>query len=162
MKKLIKFLFSLILVVSLCSCVDVPQGPSLCLFKSSNVQEVNASWLLMKYLTTNVNFQAQFSMVSGYVPVIKSVFDHPVYVEEFLNKGDTGAGIAAASVKVCVEQADDYFYSPAFVGSSEARDQVGSIMAAAMSQAAKSEGLTDAHLATIFQDAIDECEYIAG
>lgn len=27
MKKLIKFLFSLILVVSLCSCVEVPQGP---------------------------------------------------------------------------------------------------------------------------------------
>ena len=140
----------------------ISQGPSLCLFKSSNVQEVNASWLLMKYLTTNVNFQAQFSMVSGYVPVIKSVFDHPVYVEEFLNKGDTGAGIAAASVKVCVEQADNYFYSPAFVGSSEARDQVGAIMSAAMSQATKTGGLTDAQLDQIFQDAIDECEYIAG
>ncbi len=140
----------------------ISQGPSLCLFKSSNVQEVNASWLLMKYLTTNVAFQAQFSMVSGYVPVIKSAFKNEVYVEEFLNKGDTGAGIAASSVKVSVEQADNYFYSPAFVGSSEARDQVGAIMAAAMSQASKPEGLTDAMLNQIFQDAVDECEYIAG
>ena len=32
----------------------ISQGPSLCLFKSDNVQQVNASWLLMKYLTTNV------------------------------------------------------------------------------------------------------------
>ena len=148
--------------VSKATASVISQGPSLCLFKSSNVQEVNASWLLMKFLTTNVAFQAQFSMVSGYVPVIKSVFNNEVYKTEFLEKGDTGAGIAAASVKVCVEQADDYFYSPAFVGSSEARDQVGSIMAAAMSQAAKSEGLTDAHLATIFQDAVDECEYYVG
>lgn len=140
----------------------ISQGPSLCLFKSSNVQEVNASWLLMKFLTTNVGFQAQFSMVSGYVPVIKSTFNNEVYKTEFLDKGDTGAGIAAASVKVCVEQADNYFYSPAFVGSSEARDQVGSIMAAAMSQAAKPEGLSDAQLDTIFKDAVDECEYIAG
>ena len=115
----------------------------------------------MKYLTTNVAFQAQFSMVSGYVPVIKSVFNNEVYKTEFLEKGDTGAGIAAASVKVCVEQADNYFYSPAFVGSSEARDQVGSIMSAAMAQASKSEGLSDAQLDQIFKNAVDECEYYA-
>jgi len=147
--------------VSKATASVISQGPSLCLFKSANVQEVNASWLLMKYLTTNVGFQAQFSMVSGYVPVIKSAFQNETYIEEFLNKGDTGAGIAASSVKVCVEQADNYFYSPAFVGSSEARDQVGGVMAAAMTQAARPEGLSDEALNKIFQDAIDECEYIA-
>ena len=56
---------------------------------------------------------------------------------------------------------DNYFYSPAFVGSSEARDQVGGVMAAAMTQAARPEGLSDEALNKIFQDAIDECEYIA-
>ena len=35
-----------------------------------------ACWLLLKYLTTNAEFQAGFSMASGYVPVIKSVVDY--------------------------------------------------------------------------------------
>ena len=139
----------------------ISQGPSLCLFKSDNVQQVNASWLLMKYLTTNVAFQAEFSMFSGYVPVIKSVFENETYKSMFLDLGDTTKNLAASSVKVCVAQADNYFYSPAFVGSSEARDQVGSILATAMTQVTTPDGLTDAELNTIFQDAVDECEYMA-
>ena len=139
----------------------ISQGPSLCLFKNENVQEVNASWLLMKYLTTNVAFQAEFSMFSGYVPVIKSVFENETYNEYFLDLGDTTSNIAASSVKVCVEQADNYFYSPAFVGSSEARDQVGNIMVSALSQATTPDGLTDEELDSIFAQAVLMCEYKA-
>ena len=139
----------------------ISQGPSLCLFKSDNVQQVNASWLLMKFLTTNLAFQAEFSMFSGYVPVIKSVFENEVYKSEFLDLGDTTTNLAASSVKVCVEQADNYFYSPAFVGSSVARDQVGNILSYAMTQATTADGLTDAELDQIFQDAVDECEYMS-
>lgn len=139
----------------------ISQGPSLCLFKSDNIQQVNASWLLMKFLTTNLAFQASFSMFSGYVPVIKSVFNDPTYKSQFIDLGDTTVNLAASSVKVCVEQADNYFYSPAFVGSSEARDQVGSLLANAMTQAVSVDGLTDAELNNMFQDAVDECEYMS-
>jgi ABC-type glycerol-3-phosphate transport system substrate-binding protein len=51
----------------------ISQGPSICIFKKDNPQEVIASWLFVKFLTTSVEFQAEFSMASGYVPVIKSV-----------------------------------------------------------------------------------------
>ena len=131
----------------------ISQGPSLCIFKKSNPQEVIASWLFVKFLTTTVEFQAEFSMASGYVPVLKSVAEHPAYAD-FLASADGGDFISALSAKVCLEQADAYYTSPAFNGSSEARDQVGNIITKALP--AKD---IDAVIDDIFQDAIDECEY---
>ena len=131
----------------------ISQGPSLCIFKKSNPQEVIASWLFVKFLTTTVEFQAEFSMASGYVPVLKSVAENPVYAE-FLANADGGDFVSALSAKVCLEQADAYYTSPAFVGSSEARDQVGNIITKAL----PSKNI-DADIDDIFQDAIDECEY---
>ena len=78
----------------------ISQGPSVCIFKKSNPQEVIASWLFVKYLTTSTEFQAEFSMASGYVPVLKSVAEHPVYAD-FLAKADGGNYVSALSAKVC-------------------------------------------------------------
>ncbi len=101
----------------------ISQGPSLCIFKKSNAQEVAASWLFVKYLTTTVEFQAEFSMASGYVPVIKSVANNEVYAD-FVAGADGGDNVAALAAKVCLEQVDAYYTSPAFPGSSEARSRV--------------------------------------
>lgn len=135
----------------------ISQGPSLCILNSKNISdmEVVASWLFVKFLTTTVEFQAEFAMASGYVPVLKSVAENPVYAE-FINNADGGDNIAALSAKVCLAQADAYYTSPAFNGSSEARDQVGNLMTAAMTGTATD---VDAFLDDLFQDAIDECEY---
>ena len=132
----------------------ISQGPSVCIFKKSNPQEVIASWLFVKYLTTTVEFQAEFSMASGYVPVLKSVATNPVYAD-FLAQADGGKFVSALSAKVCLEQADAYYTSPAFNGSSEARDQVGALLCACLSGA----GDDDAVIADAFEKAIEECEY---
>ena len=132
----------------------ISQGPSLCIFQKSNPQEVIASWLFVKFLTTNVEFQAEFSMASGYVPVLKSVGENPVYAD-YLNSANGGDYIAALSAKVCMAQQDAYYTSPAFNGSSTARDQVGALMAKCLPLT----GDVDAQIAKAFQDAIDECEY---
>ena len=133
----------------------ISQGPSVCIFKKNNPQEVVASWLFVKYLTTSVEFQAEFSIASGYVPVIKSVMNNE-YFANTLNKADGGDYVSALSTKICMEQADAYFVSPAFVGSSTARDQVGAIIDKAL-LAGVAAG--DDTIATLFKDAIDECEY---
>ena len=132
----------------------ISQGPSVCIFKKSNPQEVIASWLFVKYLTTTVEFQAEFSMASGYVPVLKSVSENPVYAE-FIAKADGGNYVSALSAKVCLEQADAYYTSPAFNGSSEARDQVGDLLCACLTGA----GDADAVIEEAFEKAIEECEY---
>ncbi len=137
----------------------ISQGPSVCIFKKSNPQEVVASWLFVKFLTTSVEFQAEFSMASGYVPVLKSVASNPTYAA-FLEKADGGNYISALSAKVCLEQADAYYTSPAFNGSSAARDQVGALLAKCLT--ADDGGDVDAMIKKAFKDAVDECEYSAG
>ena len=133
----------------------ISQGPSLCIFQKSNPQEVIASWLFVKYLTTDINFQAEFSIASGYVPVLKSVSENPAYAE-FVKNADGGNFISALSAKVCLEQADAYYTSPAFNGSSTARDQVGALLTKCLSM--KGDNI-DAQIAQAFADAVAECEY---
>ncbi len=132
----------------------ISQGPSLCIFKDSNPQEVVASWLFVKYLTTTVEFQAEFSMASGYVPVLKSVGENEVY-KKFLDSADGGDYISALSAKVCLEQEKAYYTSPAFNGSSTARDQVGLLMQSAFVNA--DNGDVDALMNELFKKAVDEC-----
>ena len=133
----------------------ISQGPSLCLFDSENPQEVVASWLFMKFLTTDVAFQAEFSMASGYAPVIKSVQDNAVY-QAWLDKASGYNNLTALSVKLALSQSDAYFVSPAFNGSSVARDQVGILMQDAL---VSTDANIDAVLDRLFKKAIDECEY---
>lgn len=133
----------------------ISQGPSVCIFKKDNPQEVVASWLFVKFLTTNVDFQAEFSMASGYVPVIKSVTDNEVYAN-FLAQADGGNYIAALSAQVCLSQSDAYYTSPAFVGSSTARDQVAALLTKCLTLSGDD---LDAQIETAFEEAIDECEY---
>ncbi len=134
----------------------ISQGPSLCIFNKSNSQEVIASWLFVKYLTTCVEFQAEFSMVSGYVPVIKSVSDNAVY-SEFINGADGGDNIAAYSAKVCLAQEAAYYTSPAFNGSSTARDQVGLLLQKCLVN--DDGGDAAAMIKKVFEAAVAECKY---
>ena len=134
----------------------ISQGPSVCIFKKDNPQEVVASWLFVKYLTTNVEFQAEFSIASGYVPVLKSVSENPVYAEH-LAKANGGDYIAALSSKVCLAQESAYYTSPAFNGSSAARSQVGALLSKCLT--ADANGDVDKMILKAFEDAVAECEY---
>lgn len=133
----------------------ISQGPSLCIFQKSNPQEVIASWLFVKFLTTNVDFQAEFASASGYVPVLKSVAEHEGY-KAFLDKADGGDYIAALSAKMCLEQEKAYYTSPAFNGSSTARDEVGALLTKCLS--AQTDNV-DQLIKDAFAEAIEECEY---
>ena len=111
----------------------ISQGPSLCIFDQSgdrdgydNDQEVLASWLFMKFLTTDAEFQAAFSMTSGYMPVMEKeviVAQVPSY-GEWLAEGN----IVTTAIEVSLAQKDAYFVIPAFNGSTKARDQVSLLM----------------------------------
>jgi len=138
----------------------ISQGPSLCILKSgkSTDQEILASWLFVKYLTTNMAFQTEFSSTSGYMPVLKSAQNDETYAG-WLGKADGYSFLTAYVVKVGLEQADSYFTSPAFNGSSAARTQVGALLAKCMSEStADVDGLID----QAFEDAYDECVFLAG
>ena len=130
----------------------ISQGPSICIF-NHDIQEVIASWLFAKYFTTNIGFQARFSSVSGYVPVINSVMENPTYKAN-IEAANGYNNVTYLSAKVCLEQSYAYFTSPAFVGSSEARDQVGALL--------KDVFNGTRTIKEAFEYAIEECKYRAG
>ena len=139
----------------------ISQGPSLCILENTNRDEVMASWLFMKFLTTNVAFQADFGIASGYVPVIKSVAQDETYADSLAGANGT-TNIAALSAKVCLEQEAFYYTSPAFNGSSAARDQVGSLIQKCFGLSYTSEADLDAQIEAAFKAAVDECKYQTG
>ena len=135
----------------------ISQGPSLCILKGANTtdQQVLASWLFTKFLCTNVDFQAEFSMTSGYMPVLKSVVDNENYAA-WLGKANGYEQLVATCVKTGIEGRDTYFVSPAFNGSSTARTQVGSLLIKCLSTETDD---VDALIDQAFADALAECEY---
>ncbi len=134
----------------------ISQGPSLCIFDHDNKQEVVAAWLFVKFLTTNVEFQAEFSMTSGYMPVIQSVTELEFY-QNFLANADGGDNITALSVKVGLDMADSYFVSPAFNGSSFARDQVGALMQYCFVNGPDAGQTVDEWLKKTFAESVSLC-----
>ena len=91
-----------------------------------------------------MEFQCEFSMNSGYSPVLKSCQNVEGYAD-WLNKNS----IQAKATKVSLDQSDTYFTSPAFVGSSQARDKVGTML-----QSIFTNAKTDADIDKAFADAI--------
>lgn len=91
----------------------ISQGPSLCILKGGKTsdQQVIASWLFVKYLTTNMAFQTEFSSTSGYMPVLESAQDNETYAA-WLGKANGYEFLTAMVVKAGLEQADAYFTSP--------------------------------------------------
>lgn len=136
----------------------ISQGPSLVLFKKTNPQEQAAAWLWAKFMTTTVALQAEFSMTSGYAPVINSVEQNTVYAN-FLASADGNAKLQASCVKQCLAQKDAFFVSPAFNGSSAARDAVGILLQNCFVK--KDIGSTSIpnFIKKQFEDAIDELEF---
>ena len=124
---------------------SILQGPSVCIFKKSNPQEVLASWLLVKYLTTDVNFQGRYSEASGYMPVTKSTYNSDLY-QEFLSEN----GLTARTAQTCAKMVEDkaFYTSDAFNGSSKARERVEILMKTVFAGG----NINDA-----FKKAIDEC-----
>ena len=133
----------------------ISQGPSVCMLKTGNETQLMATWLFIKYLTTSVEFQCEFSMASGYMPVLENVNDEELaktnkvvdkYIK-FIAGADGGENIAALSAKVALSQSDAYYVSPAFVGSSTARDQVGILIQKVL-------GLTGDNIRTQIESAL--------
>ena len=121
----------------------ISQGPSLVMFKtaSSNTdQKQLMTWEFVKVLLSP-EMQAAFATVSGYMPPRLSAYDVTSY-KEFME----GGSIVSVTAKVASTMVDRYYTSPAFVGSSTARTQVGTALVyAVMGTKTPQQALNDAY-----------------
>ncbi len=143
----------------------IQQGPSICLFKKANAQEVAAAWLFAKFFTSNPAFQAYSSLKNGYTPVVKSAILQPGYQTQLngLNEAvgkERNAYLQVAVVQQTVDQMDSYFTSAVFKGSSKARETVGELMANCF-QYAKGDGAKK-YIEDKFAAAVKDLEYTFG
>ncbi len=101
----------------------IQQGTNINILSANTSDEQRlAAWLFTQYMILDEG-NATFAATSGYLPVTTTAYDSDTY-QTFI---ETGSQIAKAA-QVGYAQRDAYFVSPAFVGSANAREEVGNII----------------------------------
>lgn len=142
----------------------ISQGTSLCLLSNNKDSSAkaqarrNAAAKFYGFLSNKAN-SLDWAIKSGYEPIRNSIFEH----EEYLSFTDTtqytdkksSEYLAAKGHNFIKDFTNDYFTTPAFIGSAAARTQMGGIMTKAATNRAKD--VTDVEIDTWFNDAMAIC-----
>ncbi len=110
----------------------VSQGPSICFFnasasKAASNAQLRAAWKFYKFISSAEN-STLYSVSTGYQPVRTSSYETETY-KTF--SADT-TSLMNKVAKVSSGMLDSYFNSPVFVGSANARNEVGSLLTAVL------------------------------
>lgn len=103
------------------------RGPSLALCQSHDDDLNYCAWVLVRYLVTDIEFQARFAEASGLMPVMESALLEEQY-SKYLDTADGGSNISALAALSCLEQQTYLFTLPAFDGASKAYAQMGALL----------------------------------
>ncbi|MCH5262268.1 MAG: extracellular solute-binding protein [Lachnospiraceae bacterium] len=108
----------------------ISQGPSVCIFNKRDPQEVMASWLFAQYLLTN-DVQIAYAETEGYVPVTSKALDSAEYQAYLAAEGEDNNlhyEVKIKAAKLLLENVDNTFVTPVFVGSASLRDAAGQLI----------------------------------
>ena len=139
------------------SCIS--QGPSLVMLTGGNgvadpTEKEIMTFQFVKELLS-VKFQSQFARASGYNPMREDVYEDETY-KTFLDGKDVKTGdkltgaklVVSKAAKTAKELTERFFTSPAFVGSSVARNQMTSVVQyVLLGQKEPARALSDAYKA---------------
>ena len=110
----------------------ISQGPDFAFLDHNNANKAKATWLFYK-LFTSTNFNSSWALTTGYSPIRYSVMETKQYLD-YANADaqdpKTLDRLYALNASYAAKAAQYFFTSPVFKGSSEARNQVGTIYAA--------------------------------
>jgi multiple sugar transport system substrate-binding protein len=125
----------------------ISQGPSITFFKRASTAQKRAAWEFYKFISNSEN-SARYSIMTGYEPVRISSYETPEY-QTHLNAAGADVNLYTKTANITINMRDSYFYSPVFVGSATARDEVGGIISNVLL------GIKTVEQA--FNDALTEC-----
>ena len=129
----------------------ISQGPDFAFLDHNSENKAKATWLFYK-LFTNTTYNSAWALTTGYSPIRYSVMETKAYLDYANAEAQdpkTLDRLYALNASYAAKAAQYFFTSPVFKGSSEARNQVGTIYAACVA----SENL-DADIDTIFATAV--------
>lgn len=127
----------------------ISQGPSITVFKRATNEEKRAAWLFYKHITNTEN-SARYSILTGYEPVRVSSYESDVY-QLHLNAEGENINLFTKTANTTINMRNSYFYSPVFIGSATARDEVGGIIANVL--------LGQKTVEAAFNDALTACVF---
>ena len=130
----------------------ISQGPSVCILTHGDKDRELASWLFYKHMTNATN-TAKWAIEVGYLPVRSSAYNSEVYYD-YSNTEDKPAMstelLTARNAVYSSSTTNWVFTTPAFKGSSQARTEVGSLMATMLKDATEGKPIDDAYLTAAF------------
>lgn len=136
----------------------INQGPSLIFLSHGDTARERASWLFYKFMTNETN-AADWTMNTGYSPIRYSITESAEWGDYTNENAGASTSLESLTARVAkyvsnATQVTDHLYSsPVFIGSSEARDQVSSIVTTLLMLS--EADCTDAAINSAFQTAYD-------
>lgn len=110
------------------------QGPSVCLFDTNDKGLEQATWDFYSQYLSNATMNAQLALENSYDPVRSASYTTQDYLN-WISLGQDADGNEDQSTKLkyripslTATLKDNYFTSPVFIGSSAAREEMGSIL----------------------------------
>ena len=110
--------------------IMISQGPSMCLFKKEDPQEVLASWLFAQFMLTN-DVQIAYSQTEGYAPVTQKAQQSAQYQDYINRSGEDNElyyNIKIEATKLLMNNTDNTFVTPVFNGSASLRNAAGQLI----------------------------------
>lgn len=132
----------------------ISQGPSLCVFRKSDPQEVLASWLFAQFLLTN-DVQIAYSQTEGYVPVTKKAQESGEYQEYLSRKGEDNLlhyAVKLDAARILMDNTENTFVTPVFNGSASLRNAAGQLIENVNKSIRRKQNVDEGYLEDIFQE----------
>ena len=132
----------------------ISQGPSVCIFKKADSQEVLASWLFTQYLLTN-EVQISYSQTEGYVPVTSKAQQSPEYQDYLSRCGEDNLlhyDVKIKAANLLLDHTDHTFVTPVFNGSTSLRDASGQMIENTVKSVRRKETVDDAYIENLYAD----------
>ncbi|MDE7405174.1 MAG: extracellular solute-binding protein [Lachnospiraceae bacterium] len=132
----------------------ISQGPSVCIFNKEDSQEVMASWLFVQYLLTN-EVQIAYSETEGYVPVTSKAQESVEYQDYLSRCGEDNAlyyDIKIRAAQLLLDNTDNTFVTPVFVGSASLRDAAGQLVESTVKSSRRGQEIDDEYIDKLYSD----------
>ena len=135
---------------------SLAQGANVAILQNENAQEICASWLFLKFIMTDVEFQALYGTQFNSLPMINSAKESQRYKDLLQSSIDNGSLTHLAN-EIVFEQQNSCFISPVFNGSNKARESVGLLVESIFSKYQLGENNSQM-IDEEFRKALDECK----
>ena len=132
----------------------ISQGPSICIFNTSDPQIVLASWLFTQYMLTN-EVQTAYAETEGYVPVTLKAHESEEYQEYLSRAGEDNSehyDVKIRATELLLSHTSDTFVTPVFNGSASLRDAAGQMIENVTKSVRRKAEVNDEFLDNLFSE----------